>query len=156
MEEFTQETPKLKRKLIYSLLWGMSFIALGAANLYMFDVIFGPKLIALEIMSPREMSDIPEEFTQVSISTRNIKLPIYIVVETPQGTLWIQDKLLPRRFKDNLQGRARLGEGEVGIGEVFRIFVIATEKDLPIGVLERVPSRAIYSNTVNVRRVWIN
>lgn len=75
------------------------------------------------------------------------------LVETPQGSHWTQDKLFPTQFKDNLSGKARLGEGEVGIGETFRILTIATREDLPIGLLERIPPDAIYSNTVNVRRV---
>lgn len=150
IEELTQ----LKRKLISFLLWSAIFIVLGAANLYVFDVIVRHKLVAtIEILSPKEMSNIPEEVTPVSISTRNLDISVYIIVETPQGTLWIQDKLFPKRFKDNLRGKARLGEGEAGIGEFFRIFAIAPKEDLPIGILNKIPPDAIYSNTVTVRRV---
>ncbi len=153
MEKYHQEVTNLKRKLIYSLIWSATFIILGAANLYVFDIIVGPKLIALEILMPKELNEIQGEVTQVSLSTRNIKQPIYIVVETPQGTFWTQDKLFPKQFKETLRGKARLGEGEVGIGETFKIFAIATKEDLRIGLLERIPPDSIHSNTVNVRRV---
>jgi hypothetical protein len=153
MEKYHQEVTDLKRKLIYSLMWSGAFIILGAANLFVFDIIVGPKLIALVILVPKEMNEIQGEVTQVSLSTRNIKQPIYIVVETPQGTFWTQDKLFPRQFKENLRGKARLGEGELGKGETFKIFAIATKEDLKIGVLGRIPPDSIYSNIVNVRRV---
>jgi len=32
-------------------------------------------------------------------------------------------------------GKARLGQGEVGIGDIFKIFAIATKEDLKIGLL---------------------
>ena len=153
MEKYPQVVTNLKRKLIYSLIWSAAFIILGAANLYVFDIIVGPKLIALEILMPKEMNEIQGDVTQISLSTRNIKQPVYIVVETPQGTFWTQDKLYPRQFKENLRGKARLGEGGTGMGETFKIFAVTTKEDLKIGPLESIPPDSIYSNPVNVRRV---
>jgi hypothetical protein len=46
-----------------------------------------------------------------------------------------------------------LGEGEVGIGETFRIFAIAAKEDLSIHRLDKIPQDAIWSNIVTVRRV---
>jgi len=152
MEKYHQEVNSLKRKLIYSLIWISAFIILGAANLYIFDVVIGSKLIDLKILEPKEMNEIQGDITQVSLSTRNIKQPVYIVVETPQGDFWTQDKLFPRQFKENLRGKARLGEGEVGKGQTFRIFAISTKVNLKIGVLDRIPPDSIYSNIINLRR----
>jgi len=72
MEKYHQEVSDLKRKLIDSLMWSAAFIILGAGNLFVFDIIVGPKLIALEILVPKEMNEIQGEVTQVSLSTRNI------------------------------------------------------------------------------------
>jgi hypothetical protein len=131
----------------------MIFVILGITNLCVFDALVGPRLITLEIRSPKEMSDISEEVTPVSIFARNIKPPVYITVETPQGALWTQDKLFPRQFKENLKGKARLGEGKMGEGQTFKIFAVATKEDLKIGPLVTIPPDSIHSNTVNVRRI---
>ncbi len=46
-----------------------------------------------------------------------------------------------------------MGELAVGIGGTFTIFAIATKKELPISSHDKIPSDAIYSNIVSVRRV---
>lgn len=153
MEKSNQKDNQLKRHLFNSLVWSAIFVVLGAFNLYVFDVIVGRKLVAIEIVSPTERKEISGELTQVTVGARNIRLPIYIVVETPQGTLWVQGRLFSTRFKEDLPGRARLGQGEVGIGDIFRIFAVATKEDLKIGPLVTIPSHSIHSNTVHVKRI---
>ena len=153
MEKSNEKENRLKRYLFNSILWSTIYVLLGAFNLYVFGVIVGPRLIAIKIVSPTEMKEISGEITQVTVAARNIKLPIYILVETPQSTLWVQGELFSTRFKENLPGRARLGQGEVGVGDIFRIFAIATKDNLQIGPLVTIPPDSIHSNTVNVRRV---
>jgi hypothetical protein len=148
-----KEVSQLKKKLVYSVLWTTVFILFGIANLYVFEEIVGPKLTDLKIISPKEMSTIPSGTTEVSISARNVKPPVYVIVGTPQGALWVQDKVFPTKFKENLVGRARLGQGEVGIGDIFRIFAVATKDNLQIGPLVTIPPDSIHSNTVSVRRI---
>lgn len=145
----------IKDNTIYRLVVGsIIFLFLFAIDSYIMDKIVKPKLSKLEIVSPVNGKDVSNLFTDIEVNVRAVedKL-VYVVVETPQGSLWTQDKLFPKKFKDKLDGRARLGEGEVGIGGTFKIFAIATKENLPIGLLVKIPPDAIHSNTVTVRRV---
>jgi hypothetical protein len=143
------------KELIKHLIWSLIFFILLFANITTFEMLVLPHLIKIEILVPQDKAEIANLVTDVKVFVMAVEdQSIYITVKTPQGTLWTQDKLFTSKFKDELTGIARLGEGEVGIGEMFKIFAIATKKDLPIGVLERIPPDAIHSkNTVTVKRV---
>lgn len=145
----------IKDNTIYRLIVGIIiFLFLFVIDSYIIDKVVKPKLSKLEIVLPVNGTDISNLLTNVEVNVRAVEdKSIYIIVETPQTDMWVQGKLSARKFKDELTGRVRLGEGELGIGETFRIFAIATKKDLPIGKLDKLPSDAIYSNMVNVRRI---
>lgn len=138
----------------FHLVWSLVFFVLLFANIAIFEMIVCPKLSKIEILYPENNEEIAGHMTDVEISVRCVKNPLFIVVKTPQRTLWSQiDKLKTEEFKDKLKGKAQLGELALGINRDYEIFAIATKEDLPIGVLERIPPDAIYSNTVNVKRV---
>lgn len=141
--------------ILYRLIAGIIiFLFLFAIDSYIMDKIVKPKLGKLEILSPTNGSDISNLITDVEVNVRAVEdKSVYIIVQTPQSAMWAQEKLSSRKFKDILPGRARLGEGNVGIGETFKIFAIATADDLPIGILSKVPQDAIYSKAVTVRRI---
>ncbi len=137
-----------------NLLWSLIFFGLLFANIEIFEMIVCPKLSKIEILYPKNNKKIAGHMTDVEISVRCVKNPLFIVVKTPQRTLWRQiGTLKTEEFKDKLKGKAQLGELALGINGDYEIFAIATKEDLPIGILERIPPDAIYSNTVNVKRV---
>lgn len=133
----------------------MIFIILLMVNLWLYEKIIGPKLTTIKIVEPKENTNISMPITEVKVFVRNVKLPIYIIVEDPQGTHWIQSKrYIPHnQFKDILSQEVRLGQGYIGIGEKFRILALGTEKKLEIGILEIVPPDSILSNVVTVKRI---
>lgn len=142
------------KKLIKHLIWGVIFFIFLIANITIFETIVQPKLIKIEILAPQNNAEVLSPITNVEVSFRAVEgYRIYIIVETPQGTSWIQEKLFTSNFKGKLKGKAQLGELAVGIGRTFTIFAIATKKELPIGLHDKIPSDAIYSNIVSVRRV---
>jgi len=140
------------KKLITHLLWGCTFLFLVFADLAFFEKIAGPKLVKVVILYPHNGEKVSLH-TDVEVFVRKVEDRfVYIIVQTPQGTMWIHGKLFTSQFKDKLKGRARLGEGEAGIGETFKIFAIATKEEIRIGVLPALPSKYILSNVVEVRR----
>ena len=143
-------------KLIAHVLLSLSlFVILFVINLGIYDKVVGPKLTTIKIEEPKDNSRITSPITEVKVFVRKIELPIYLVVEIEQGTLWVQTKrhLQHNQFKDTLTENVRLGEWYIGVDETFKIFAIGTKEDLKIGLLERIPSDSIYSNIVNVKRV---
>jgi len=142
------------KDIIYRLIVGsLIFLFLLVIDSFIIDRLVRPKLSKLEVLYPRNGAEVANVITDVKVFIRAVEdRSIYIIVETPQGTMWTQEKLFTNKFKDELPGKARLGEEEVGIGKTFKIFVIATKEDLPIRKLDKVPSDAIYSNIVTVRR----
>lgn len=141
--------------ILYRLIAGIViFLFLFAIDSYIMDKVVKSKLERLEIVLPTNGTDISNLITDVEVNVRAVEdKSVYIIVETPQSAMWVQEKLSSRKFKDTLPGRARLGEGNTGIGETFKIFAIATADDLPIGILNKVPQDAIYSKAVTVRRI---
>jgi len=138
----------------FHLLWSLVFFVLLFANIAVFEIIVVPKLSKIEISYPKDGTEIMGLMTDVEILVRSVKHHLYIIVKTPQCSLWRQiDELKTEKFKDKLKGKAQLGELMLGIDESYEIFAIATKKDLPIGRLESIPPDAIWSNTVTVRRV---
>ncbi len=149
-----KKTTSLK-DIIYRLIAGsIIFAGILVVDSLTLEKVVKPKLSKLEVVSPKTGDEVANLTADIKVFVRAVEgQSIYIIVKTPQGTLWMQDELFPRQFKDDLDGRVRLGEGERGIGETFEIFAIATNQDLPIGILSKVPEDAIWSNKVKVKRV---
>ena len=146
-----------KADLITHLLWGtLIIIILFCVNHVVYEKLVGPKLTTIEIMQPQNGSEIFQPTVEVAFFVRNIEWPVYLIVETPQGTPWIQhyQQMQHNKFKDILKQYAQLGDGSVGVGGTFRIFAIGTTENLETGhTLEKIPPQSIVSNTVAVRRV---
>lgn len=142
-------------ELIGHVLMSLLFFIILIANLWVYEKVVCPKLTTIEILYPKDGGEVSRPICEVKVFVRNVEWPIYPVVETPQGTQWIQAKrFIPHnQFKTILTQQVRLGEGYISVGETFKIFAIATKEDFPIGILERIPPDAIHSNTVTVRRV---
>ena len=142
-------------ELIGHVLMSLLFFIILIANLWVYEKVVGPKLTTIEILYPKDGGEVSRPICEVKVFVRNVEWPIYPIVETPQGTQWIQAKrfIQHNKFKDTLTLQVYLGGGYIGIGEIFKIFAIATKEDLPIHRLDKIPPDAIYSNTVNVRRV---
>lgn len=142
------------KKLIGHLLWSLIFIGLLFADFYIFENFIRPKLAKLEVLYPKNGAEVTNLFTDVKIFVRAVEdQSIYIIVKTPQRTMYLQEKLFTKEFKDELIGKAQLGEGRIGIGETFEIFAIATKEELKMGVLPSLPLKYISSSLVEVRRV---
>lgn len=146
---------KYLKDIIYRLTVGiLIFLGLFFIDSFTSERLVSPKLAKLEVFYPKTEVDIAGLATDVKVSVRGVEDQfIYIIVKTPQRTMWTQEKLFTRKFKDELIGKAQLGEGGVGIGETFTIFAIATKEELKIGVLQSLPLKYIPSNFVEVRRV---
>jgi hypothetical protein len=132
------------------------FCILFGLNLWVYKMVIGPKLTIIEILEPKDGSRVSGDNIEVKVFVRNIELPVYPILETPQHTQWVQAKrfIQHNKFKDTLTLQVYLGGGYIGIGEIFKIFAIGTKEGLEIGtMLERIPPGAIHSNTVTVRRV---
>jgi hypothetical protein len=131
------------------------FLILFVVNLGVYEKVVGPKLTTIEILEPKDGGEVLKPITEVKFFVRNAKWSIYLIVETPQGTQWIQAKrLIPNnQFKATLTQAVRLGEGYIGIGETFKIFAIGTKEDLDIGLIEKIPPYSIVSNMVTVKRI---
>lgn len=124
---------------------------LFSVNLWVYEKIVGSKLTTIKISTLEIIGSI----VQVKIFVRNVKWPIYLIVETPQGTKWIQcKKYIPYgQFKTYFIEEVRLGEGDIGMGKNFKILAISTKEKLRIGVLREIPPGSIVSNILIVKRV---
>ena len=81
--------------------------------------------------------------------------PIYVIVETPQRTRWVQvARLLPHnRFKDVLIYPTVLGQGYISDNQKFQIYALTTKMRLDYGSkLEIIPPDAKLSNVITVER----
>lgn len=144
---------KSTKELIGHLIWAILFLGLVFTNFVIFEHIVRPKLAKLEVIYSQQGVEVTNLFTNVKVFVRAVEdQSIYIIVETPQGTMWTQEKIFTRKFKDELVGKVQLGEGEIGIGETFKIFAIATKEELKLGILPSFPSKYTQSNSVEVRR----
>lgn len=142
------------KNLITHLIWSLIFLVLLLGDLTIFEIIVHPKLADIEIVHPLNGAEVANLTTEVQVFARALEGQlIYIIVKTPQGTMWAQKKLFTSQFKDTLRGQAQLGEGEKGIREVFEIFAIATREELQIGILPTLPSKYIASKIVEVKRI---
>ena len=146
-----KDTKEIIKHLLLSLL---IFIIVFKLNLLIYEKYVGPKLttIKLELKNKTEVS---KSITEVEIFTRNIEVPIYLIVETPQGTQWVQPnkRFVPNnQFKANWVEKVHLGGGYIGLGEIFRIFAIGSEEDLKVGVITSIPSHSIISNELEIKR----
>ncbi len=76
----------------------------------------------------------------------------YVVVTPSNGTDWIQNK--PFTFGANalFTTQAQFGEGSVGINDTFLIRILVTKDTLPPGQLRQMPTDAILSEAVSVKR----
>lgn len=131
------------------------FFILFVLNLGVYENVVGPKLTTIEVIEPKEGDKVSKPTVEAKVFVRNLEIPIYFIVETPQGTHWVQAKrFIPHnQFKTTLIQEVRLGEGYIGIGELFKIFAIGTKEDLEIRYLEKIPPHSIVSNIVTVKRV---
>lgn len=159
-EAYHTITDFIKRKphkeIIKHLLLGLLiFIIIFKFNLLIYEKYVGPELTTIEISELKSKSEGLIFITEVNVFVRNVKVPIYLIVETPQGTKWIQSKrFVPnKQFKANLIEEVHLGGGYIGLGETFKIFTIGTEEDLKIGTITSIPSDSIKSNVMPVKRI---
>ncbi len=127
---------KSNGEIIKHILLSLLILGFLLLNLWVYKEVIGPKLTTIEILSPKDKSEVSGPAIETRVFVRNVELPIYLIVETPQGTQWIQAKryIQYNKFKDTLTQEVRLGEGYIGIGESFKIFAIGTKEDLEIGV----------------------
>ena len=130
------------------------FIIIFKLNLLIYEKYVGPKLttIKLELKNKTEVS---KSITEVEVFTRNIEVPIYLIVETPQGTQWVQPnkRFVPNnQFKANWVEKVHLGGESIGLEETFKIFAIGSEEDLKIGIIASIPSHSIMSNELEIKR----
>lgn len=145
---------KIKKIILHFLAGAVLFVFLFGFNSFVIERFLEPKLIDLQIAYPLNGLEIAADSTDVKIVVRATKdMSVYIIVKTPQGTLWVQEKLCTNKFRDELSGIARLGEGNLGIGEHYKILAIATHHDLPIGKVKALPPDAKYSNEISVKRI---
>lgn len=144
-----------RRDIINHIIIGLLTFGFLLLNLWIYEKVLGPKLTTIEILSPQNREEVSGPAIEVRAFVRNIETPIYLIVETPQGSQWVQSKRYTQtnKFKDILTEVVRLGEGYIGIGEEFKIFAIGAKEDLEIGILEKIPPHSIVSNTVAVKKV---
>lgn len=145
----------IKELISHTLISLAFFLVLFVLNLGIYEKLVSPKLTTIEVLEPKDRSEVSKPVIEAKIFVRNVEIPIYLIVETPQGTHWIQAKrFIPhKQFKTTLSQEVRLGDGYIGIGESFKIFTIGTKEELEIGVLEKIPPYSIVSNVVAVKRV---
>ena len=91
-----------------------------------------PENVSLKITSPENGAEVGQ-FVAVEGYTKYKKLNHYIVVASQTGTVWVTDGPLLIPNSGYWTGRAQLGTGDIGKGEFFLIYVVATTMDLPIG-----------------------
>jgi hypothetical protein len=107
----------------------------------------------LTITSPMNESKVGQ-FIAVEGYTNRSDLFHYIAVGPQTGSVWVTDGPLLIREQGHWTGRAQLGTGNIGEGEFFLIYAVATERELPIGEvsLEEIKSASSVIMTVKVLR----
>lgn len=75
-----------------------------------------------------------------------------IVIPLQTGDRYVVDGPLSIDAEGNWSGRARFGEGNVGVGERFAVSVLATAVTLPEGQLDSLPADSYVSDSVEVVR----
>ena len=109
--------------------------------------------VYLQIKEPKPGEEVGVS-TMVSGATTLKSTNIYIVVIPLQtGERFIVDGPLAVDEKGSWSGRARLGEGNLGVGEDFAISALATKLKLREGPLPKLPGDHHMSVAVEVKRV---
>jgi hypothetical protein len=91
----------------------------------------------------------------VSGKTPVPQLNHYVVVTpTRSGPDFVQDQPASVDQAGKFTARARYGGGQVGVGEQFTVRIVATRSTLPAAPLTKVPTDAVFSNTVTVTRKY--
>lgn len=132
-----------------------AFIIFSKVNLYTYEKVIGAKLAAIEILEPKYTDKVYGGIIDVKVFIRNVRVPVYLVVETPQGTPWVQSRIqIPAyQFKATLTQKARLGGILIDEPQTYRIFAIGTGSKLEVNRSEEIPTDSIVSNIVAVKRV---
>jgi len=77
----------------------------------------------------------------------------YLVVESPQGDLCLQDREISLGVDGNWSGTVQLGQADVGNGEAYTVFLVASPNELKDeDVTDHLPDGVTISGAVRVVR----
>lgn len=108
---------------------------------------------SLQVTAPENGAE-TGQYVAVEGNTEYMDASHYIVVKTQAGDAWVTDGPLLVHEDGRWEGQAKLGTENVGHGEVFLIYVIATNNALSIGpvAMQQVDNAKVGIATVQVRR----
>ena len=112
-----------------------------------------PDYIKLTIIETKQYAKV-EQVAIVRGKTNMVDRNIYLIVIPSQtGDRFVVDGPLSPDSKGSWYGRARFGEGKIGVGQKFIIHAVSTAQELSEGVISDLPDDSYNSAFVEVERL---
>lgn len=146
--------PPRPRDLLHHSTWTVILILFALLSMPMTEWIAGARLVRLEVVTPLP-NDAVGLRADVGLAIRHLEGRwIYLIVESPEGTLWVQQHIPTPSFERALRGQVQLGDGSAGVGRRFSVFAVATKEELPAPSVTLKTTRPDWtvSNVVEVLR----